>query len=166
MLANITDEVSCRMNKTNQEVWDGFLKNIYNGLGRSFPLVVLLTVFYSFFYIGPLLLLAYGLIEFQPVCFIPYLLITCQRYIVDRVTNQGGYLSFLMPLLRLHSSASCMHPCGNHGPDNLMNGKDGTIHERINHRGRSRRSIVGHHPKHMQDSTSNSTKRIVISAGK
>lgn len=98
LLANITDEVSCRMYETNQEVWAGFLKNIYNGLGRSFPLVVLLTVFYSFFYIGPLLLFVFGLFQLQPIYFIPYILITCQRYIVDRVTNQRGYLSLFMPL--------------------------------------------------------------------
>ncbi|MFJ7744442.1 glycosyltransferase [Peribacillus sp. NPDC097295] len=98
LLANITDEVSCRMYETNREVWAGFLKNIYNGLGRSFPLVVLLTIFYGFFYIGPLLLLVFGLFQFEPIYFIPYLLITCQRYIVDRMTNQRGYLSFLMPL--------------------------------------------------------------------
>lgn len=98
VLANITDEVSCRMYETNKEVWAGFLKNIYNGLGRSFPLVGGLTVFYSIFYIGPLLLLLFGIFQLQPIYLIPYILITCQRFIVDRVTNQRAYLSLLMPL--------------------------------------------------------------------
>jgi len=98
LLANITDDVSCRMYETNREVWEGFLKNIYIGLGRSYLLVFSLTVFYSFFYLMPFIWFCYGLFSFQLIYIIPYFIICAQRIIVDWSTNQRLSLSLLMGL--------------------------------------------------------------------
>ncbi|MED4533162.1 glycosyltransferase family 2 protein [Metabacillus fastidiosus] len=98
LLANITGEVSCLMYETNKEVWEGFLKNIYIGLNRSILFVFILTGFYSLFYILPFIWLLYGFLTLQPVYCIPYIIIFLQRFIIDLLTKQYWFLSFLMPI--------------------------------------------------------------------
>ncbi|PAQ14679.1 glycosyl transferase family 2 [Bacillaceae bacterium SAOS 7] len=101
LLANITEQVICRMYETNREAWEGFLKNIYIGLGRSPLLVFCLTLFYSVFYIIPLIWLIYGLVSGQWLYCIPYLLTVLQRFYVDKLTNQRKFIAWLMPLSAL-----------------------------------------------------------------
>lgn len=98
VLANITMSVKCRMYDTNAEVWEGFLKNSYAGIGRSPVLAAVLILFYSIFYILPPFLALYGLFSGFYWWILPYLLTVVQRWYVDMVTNQRWYLSFLMPL--------------------------------------------------------------------
>lgn len=98
VLANITMSVKCRMYDTNAEVWEGFLKNSYAGIGRSPLLAAGLILFYSVFYILPLFLAVYGLFSGLYLWMIPYALTVAQRWYVDMVTNQRWYLSFLIPL--------------------------------------------------------------------
>ena len=97
-LANISADVSCRMYERNSEVWEGFVKNIFSGLGRSVTMVILLSVFYSFFYVLPGILMVWGLWTFQPFYVFPYLLIVLQRMAVDWKAKQRLSLSFFMPL--------------------------------------------------------------------
>lgn len=97
-LGNISNDVSCRMYERNSEVWEGFIKNIFSGLGRSVMMVMVLSVFYGFFYVLPGVLLVYGLWMFQPLYVFPYLLIVLQRMLVDWKANQHLSLSFFMPL--------------------------------------------------------------------
>lgn len=98
ILANITMSVKCRMYDTNPEVWEGFLKNSYAGIGRSPILAAGLILFYSVFYILPPLLAVYGLFSGFYSWIIPYVLTVVQRWYIDMVTNQRWYLSFLIPL--------------------------------------------------------------------
>ncbi|WP_154669175.1 glycosyltransferase [Planococcus antarcticus] len=98
VLANITMSVKCRMYDTNAEVWEGFLKNSYAGIGRSSIMAVGLILFYSFFYILPPFLALYGLFSGLYWWIFPYALTVAQRWYVDMVTNQRWYLSFLIPL--------------------------------------------------------------------
>lgn len=98
VLANITMSVKCRMYDTNAEVWEGFLKNSYAGIGRSPLLAAGLILFYSVFYILPPFLAVYGLFSGLYSWMIPYALTIAQRWYVDMVTNQRWYLSFLIPL--------------------------------------------------------------------
>ena len=98
VLANITMSVKCRMYSTNSEVWEGFLKNSYAGIGRSPILAVGLILFYSAFYLLPLFIAVYGLLHGLYSWIIPYLLTVAQRWYVDMVTNQRWYLAFLIPL--------------------------------------------------------------------
>ncbi|MCM3213083.1 glycosyltransferase family 2 protein [Niallia taxi] len=97
-LANISTDVSCRMYEQNSEVWEGFIKNIFSGLGRSVPLVLLLSVFYGFFYVLPGILMVYGLWVFRPLFVLPYILIVLQRLAVDWKASQRLSLAFFMPL--------------------------------------------------------------------
>jgi cellulose synthase/poly-beta-1,6-N-acetylglucosamine synthase-like glycosyltransferase len=103
LLANITNMVTCYMYQTNREVWEGFTKNLFPGLGRSRFLIMILFIFYGLFYVGPLVLLTVGLYTFmtnslQLTLFIPYLLIVLQKLWIDVRTNQKMTLAFLMPL--------------------------------------------------------------------
>lgn len=98
LLANITASVKCRMYETPGEVWEGFLKNSYTGIGRSPLIAILLTLFYTAFYIFPLFLAVAGLFTGNLLWLVPYALIVVQRWYVDMVTNQRWYLSFLIPL--------------------------------------------------------------------
>ena len=98
VLANITMSVKCRMYDTNTEVWEGFLKNSYAGIGRSPFLAGVLILFYSTFYILPPFLALYGVFNGLYSWMIPYVLTVIQRWYVDMVTNQRWYLSFLIPL--------------------------------------------------------------------
>ncbi|EWG10947.1 glycosyltransferase [Cytobacillus firmus] len=97
-LADISDDISCRMYERNSEVWEGFVKNIFSGLGRSVPMVILLSLFYACFYVLPGLLLLYGLWTLQPVYALPCFLTVLQRMAVDWKANQRLSLSFFMPL--------------------------------------------------------------------
>ncbi|WP_165995650.1 glycosyltransferase family 2 protein [Bacillus sp. Cs-700] len=103
LLANITNMVTCYMYQTNREVWEGFTKNLFPGLGRSRFLIMMLFIFYGLFYVGPLVLLSIGLYTFmtdslQLTLFIPYVLIVLQKLWIDGRTNQKMTLAFLMPL--------------------------------------------------------------------
>ncbi|WP_226658075.1 glycosyltransferase [Pseudalkalibacillus hwajinpoensis] len=103
LLANITKMVTCYMYQTNREVWNGFTKNLFPGLGRSRFLIAVLFLFYGCFYVGPLVFFLIGLYttftdSFQFNLFIPYLLIVLQKAWIDVKTNQRVTLSFFMPL--------------------------------------------------------------------
>ncbi|MDR0137016.1 glycosyltransferase [Metabacillus idriensis] len=100
LLANVTDFVTCYMYDSNKEVWDGFKKNIFPGFGRSILIVILFTLFYSMFFIFPLLLAIYGIYflissgEFLLFTFIPLLLIILQKAFIDFRSGQKISLSF------------------------------------------------------------------------
>lgn len=98
LLANITGAVRCRMYETNHDVWEGFLKNSYSGIGRSPLLAAGLIAFYSIFYIFPLFLAVYGIISGDLIYTAPYGLAVLQQGYVMARTRQRLYLAFLMPL--------------------------------------------------------------------
>ncbi|AIY06678.1 glycosyl transferase family protein [Planococcus sp. PAMC 21323] len=98
VLANITSSVKCRMYDTNAEVWEGFLKNSYAGIGRSPIMAIILILFYGIFYILPPFLAVYGIFNGLYIWIVPYVLTVAQRWYIDMVTNQRWYLSFLIPL--------------------------------------------------------------------
>lgn len=93
-LANVTHYVTCDMYETNREVWNGFTKNIFPGLGRSVLLVLLLTIFYSAFFIVPLFL------GWQ-TAIATYSLMTVSRLIVDGTTRQTRFIAWNMPFAAL-----------------------------------------------------------------
>ncbi|EGA88818.1 glycosyl transferase, family 2 [Planococcus donghaensis MPA1U2] len=101
VLANITMSVKCRMYDTNAEVWEGFLKNSYAGIGRSPVMAFFLILFYFIFYILPPFLAIYGLGNGFYVWAVPFALTVAQRWYIDMVTNQRWYLAFLIPFQAL-----------------------------------------------------------------
>lgn len=105
LLTNITSYVTCYMYTSNKEVWNGFKKNIFIGIGRSVSLAILLTMFYLFFFILPGILLLYGIVQivlFHTVTWLllfPYIIIALQKFIIDWQTKQKTSLCFAMPLI-------------------------------------------------------------------
>ena len=97
-LINNTPYVTCHMYDTNKEVWEGFLKNIYTGIGRSKIMVFLLTIYYTFIYIVPFPL-AFLSLNWQYM--LPILLIFVQKAFIDWQTRQKVWLFLLMPFSAL-----------------------------------------------------------------
>lgn len=100
-LANITDAVSCYMYETNKEVWNGFAKNIFPGLGRSLALAIAVSIFYCFLFIFPLPLALIGLITDHITWTLPLLLVWIIRLYIDWKTKQDPFLWLLMPVAAL-----------------------------------------------------------------
>ncbi|MFA1641934.1 glycosyltransferase family 2 protein [Chryseomicrobium imtechense] len=96
-LANITAFASCTMYETNEDVWKGFSKNIFNGIGKSVPLAAVIMVFYASFYVLPLFLLVGAVVVADPSLLIPYALISIQGLIVYATTKEPLYLAFALP---------------------------------------------------------------------
>ncbi|WP_368504649.1 glycosyltransferase family 2 protein [Alkalihalophilus sp. As8PL] len=97
LLANITTEVQCHMYESNQEVWNGFSKNIFPGIGRSYLLAIILSLFYIFVFITPLPLAVMGIQSMNAVYFLPLLLTFCIRFFIDWSLKQEKWLWVLMP---------------------------------------------------------------------
>lgn len=97
ILANITNYVDCKMYETNKETWDGFSKNIFSGIGKSTTLAILLTFFYTSFYILPLLLFLYGVFTWQLPFILPYCLTVVHRAISDTISKTPIVYSLYMP---------------------------------------------------------------------
>lgn len=97
LLLNITEHVTCYMYESNRDVWRGFGKNIFPGIGRSFLLAVLLTLFYTVFFIVPLPLFIYGAAAASWLFCLPYLLIVFMKLYTDIVFRQKKWLCLFMP---------------------------------------------------------------------
>lgn len=103
LLANVTKFTTCFMYRSNKDVWDGFTKNLFPGLGRSPILVGTLFLFYGLFYVMPFLLVIAGIMSIiygtvMYALFLPFILITIQKGYVDWITNQSIKLALYMPL--------------------------------------------------------------------
>ncbi|RXI97766.1 glycosyltransferase [Anaerobacillus alkaliphilus] len=101
VLANVTSYVNCHMYETSKEVWDGFTKNIFPGLGRSYVLASFVISFYSFFYVLPLFLAIYGVATTQWLFVLPLLLSIIQRCIIDSLARQRLMLCLFIPISAL-----------------------------------------------------------------
>ncbi|WP_059105003.1 glycosyltransferase [Shouchella shacheensis] len=97
ILANITNVASCYMYESNREVWNGFLKNIFAGIGRSYLVASCIILFYSFFFILPLPLAVWGVLSGSYQLGIPLLITWMMRLLVDLRTKQNPFLCLLMP---------------------------------------------------------------------
>lgn len=100
-LINNTEDAVCHMYDTNREVWEGFLKNIYIGLGQNPFMVGVSSLFYFAFYFLPLPLFGYGIISFQEIYCLPLIVVWAQTFIIDRTSNQSSHHFWLMPLASL-----------------------------------------------------------------
>ncbi|MCD8501496.1 MAG: hypothetical protein LRY71_07240 [Bacillaceae bacterium] len=86
------------MYETSKEVWDGFTKNIFPGLGRSYLLAVFINLFYSIFYVLPLPLALTGIIFQNWFFVIPLVITVLQRLVIDYITKQRMPLFLFMPI--------------------------------------------------------------------
>ncbi|WP_161625299.1 glycosyltransferase [Pontibacillus halophilus] len=97
-LLNISSLVTCHMYTSMRSLWEGFTKNIYVGIGQSKVLAILLSGYYAFVYLFPFPLAIYGIVTFQPLYVIPYLLTVLQKWIVDRKTGTHGSFAWAVPI--------------------------------------------------------------------
>ncbi|MEI8031838.1 MAG: glycosyltransferase [Chlorobiaceae bacterium] len=99
--------VSCRMYRTLGEIWEGFSKNLFAGLGYSTPLLVLLMAVLSAVYIAPYCFFLYALVsgEHSPALFwLPLLhigLAFFSRVLIARFFGQPLAFVFLHSLSQL-----------------------------------------------------------------
>jgi len=97
ILVNITPSVTCMMYDTNEEVWQGFLKNIYVGLGRSPIVALFVALFYLTFYFIPIIMIVLSIFLNDFIFAIPLILVWIQTFLIDRVTKQSYWHFILMP---------------------------------------------------------------------
>ncbi|WP_064091311.1 glycosyltransferase [Rossellomorea aquimaris] len=97
-LINNTLDVSCNMYNTNEEVWNGFLKNVYIGIGRNPISVIVLSLFYFVFYVFPLPLFIYGIINEYWLYLLPLFAVWIQTWMVDVASKQSPIHFLFMPI--------------------------------------------------------------------
>ncbi|SER47133.1 glycosyltransferase [Salipaludibacillus aurantiacus] len=100
-LVNNTNSVLCYMYETSREVWEGFSKNLFPGLGRNPFIVIGLIFFYFVFFILPLPIAAAGLIQNNLILLFPLLLTMLIKLTVDLFTGQKWWLFSLTPFALL-----------------------------------------------------------------
>lgn len=103
LLVNNTSLAECDMYATNRDVWTGFTKNSYPGIGRSPILAAMIIVLYIIMFISPLFLALYGLYTATILFITPLIFTIAIRCWIDFKSRQRLWLSFLMPV-----SAACL----------------------------------------------------------
>ncbi|WP_158282149.1 glycosyltransferase [Salipaludibacillus keqinensis] len=96
-LVNNTNTIICHMYETNKEVWDGFSKNLFPGLGRNPFLVFALIIFYLLMFIFPLPLAIYGAITGNLLLMTPLFFTMSIKLSIDLMTRQKWWLFILTP---------------------------------------------------------------------
>ncbi|SDJ18513.1 glycosyltransferase [Salimicrobium halophilum] len=93
ILANVTSDISCRMYTTNRDVWSGFKKNIFPGLGRSLFLAAGVMLFYVTVFLFPFIAAVVAGGYWWYVC----LLLILLKMFVDIRTSHPWWVSFFIP---------------------------------------------------------------------
>lgn len=101
LLVNNTKLASCFMYETNREVWEGFTKNSFPGIGRSYLLASFVFLFYSSFFIAPFSLAIAGLLSGNLLFIIPYILTVLITFWIDFRSRQKLWRCFFIPLASL-----------------------------------------------------------------
>jgi cellulose synthase/poly-beta-1,6-N-acetylglucosamine synthase-like glycosyltransferase len=97
-LVNNTNTVQCFMYETNKEVWEGFAKNFFPGLGRSVPIMTTIIFFYTLLFLLPVPLAFIGMISGELLYILPLLVALAIKLTVDLFTRQKPWLFILFPL--------------------------------------------------------------------
>ncbi|QKS60146.1 glycosyltransferase [Paenibacillus barcinonensis] len=102
MLADVHDVTSTRMYQNGEEVWNGYKKNMYEGMGRRDVLLLGTMLMYSVMYIVPPLGLVVGLLTGNATSilygFTGTLLGIAVKRVSDHVGGQPWWLSLLQPI--------------------------------------------------------------------
>ncbi|MCI3922528.1 glycosyltransferase [Paenibacillus sp. TRM 82003] len=101
-LVDIASVVDCEMYERSEDVWNGFAKNAYHGIGRSAVLLLGLLLVYAAMYVAPLLACALfaatGRFGFTVCCGLIYLMGCWQKASVDRTFVGNARLAWLHPV--------------------------------------------------------------------
>jgi chlorobactene glucosyltransferase len=102
LLVDITPYVACDMYEKPRDVWHGFSKNMFVGLGASTPLLFVLLTFYTMCYVFPIvaaiICFATGSFATGILWLMGYALTCLQKYVVDRRFSVSGWWFLLIPL--------------------------------------------------------------------
>ncbi|MHA7579312.1 glycosyltransferase family 2 protein [Paenibacillus vandeheii] len=102
MLADVHDVTNTRMYQNGAEVWNGYKKNMYEGMGRKDVLLLGTMLMYTLMYIVPSLGLIIGLLSGNATSVIYGLVGTVLGIAVKRVSDHAGgqpwWLAFLQPI--------------------------------------------------------------------
>lgn len=102
MLADVHDVANTRMYQNGTEVWNGYKKNMYEGMGRKDVLLLGTMLMYTWMYIVPPLGLIIGLLSGNATSVIYGLAGTVLGMAVKRVSDHAGgqpwWLAFLQPM--------------------------------------------------------------------
>lgn len=100
VLADVRRQVSMRMYGNASEVWNGYKKNIFSGVGRSGLLLFIVLSAYGLLYVLPIaaLVAAIWMPSFLIPALIGYLLGVVVKAVSDRAIGQPAWLAFLIPL--------------------------------------------------------------------
>ncbi|TSB46586.1 glycosyltransferase [Alkalicoccobacillus porphyridii] len=99
-LANVTNYVSCNMYQSNKDVWAGFSKNAFPGIGKSWLLAAFVIFFYSFIFVLPVGLLWFAFSSHW-LYSIPFALSVITKGAIDYLAAQKAWIAILMPLSAL-----------------------------------------------------------------
>lgn len=104
-LADLTDYAEMRMYHQAKEVWNGYRKNIYAGLGRSFGLLLAVLMFYAFLYVVPLAAAIIAGLSGQPAMLFwsvaAYTAGAAVKSVSDAAGKQPFWYCFLVPVSML-----------------------------------------------------------------
>ncbi|AOM82727.1 glycosyltransferase [Salisediminibacterium beveridgei] len=101
LLVNPSRLISCYMYESNREVWEGFSKNIYPGIGRNPFIAVMLSAFYLTFFTAPLGIAIYGAFLGNWLFIVPLLLVISIKITIDLMNKQKWWLGLFMPVSML-----------------------------------------------------------------
>lgn len=99
-LANVTEHVTCYMYHQNRDVWQGFSKNAFPGIGRSYLLAICIICLYSALFIFPLFLAGFAF-TFAWYYALPLLISLAIRLLIDQLASQRNWIWLLMPFSAL-----------------------------------------------------------------
>lgn len=99
-LANVTEHVTCYMYHQNRDVWQGFSKNAFPGIGRSYLLAVSIICLYSVLFVFPLFLAGFAF-TIAWYYALPLLISLGIRLVIDQLANQKNWIWLLMPFSAL-----------------------------------------------------------------
>ena len=93
--------IQCEMYPTAQATWNGFLKNTFSGLNRSYSAAILFSVFTWLFFIMPLPIAIYGVLKGEFLYTLPFLLALSIRMISDWRAGSNILYSVFYPISQL-----------------------------------------------------------------
>lgn len=103
-LVNVTMFVECFMYETNKEVWEGFQKNIFIGVGKKVFPAILVVIYYLMIYLLPI----YYIVAYLETSYLPYLLpfvfILLTRIGISVATRESILNAFYFPLASISFS--------------------------------------------------------------
>ncbi|CAM3711067.1 glycosyltransferase [Alkalicoccus chagannorensis] len=101
--------LTCWMYEGNREVWSGFAKNFFPGIGRSYTAAVLLILFYLIVFTLPAFAALYGAATAQMLFVLPYFITVVIKMRIDAVSGQPLLPAFAVPLAAAVMSAMLMY---------------------------------------------------------